>query len=442
MNVIIIGGVAAGMSAASKLKRLNPNAKITVFEKGQDVSYGACGMPYHLSGVIEKENSLIARTAEAFNEQGIEVKLEHTVVGVDPSTKLVRVLHQGEEHEVHYDHLIVATGAGAIRLPVPGKNLHNIHVLNSLEDARQLKAALNSAQKVAVIGGGFIGVEVAENLLHMKKDVVLIERLPHILPTYDEALSSLAKKALIDAGLTLRLEETVTSYEGESQVSRVVTDQGYYDVDLVIEAIGVRPNTRFLEGSSLAQLKNGAIVVDKHMRTSDPFIYAAGDCVAYPHKLKREPSFVPLGTHANKGGRIIAETLMGEGTEFQPILGSGIVKVMDLGLARTGLTLKEALDEGYDAGQVEVKARNQAGYYPGAKPIYIHLVYERKRCVLLGAQMVGEKGVGDRINILALAIHSVTKIRDIAFLDMAYSPPFSPVWDPIQVACNQIKCSD
>lgn len=440
MKILIIGGVAAGMSAASKLKRLNPQAHITVFEKGSDVSYGACGMPYHLSGIIEKEHSLIARTAQAFNDQGIEVKLEHTVTLVEPAKKQIRTEHQGIEQTHTYDQLIVASGAGAIRLPVPGKTLENIHVLNSLEDARQLKKALVSAKKIAIIGGGFIGVEVAENLLHMNKDVLLIERLERILPTYDEALSTLAQDALIGAGLTLRLAETVKAYEGDTAVKKVVTDQGDYEVDLVIEAIGVRPNTSFLKDSGLNLLGNGAIVVDTHMRTSDPFIYAAGDCVAYPHKLKKTPSFVPLGTHANKGGRVIAEALMGEETSFQPILGSGIVKVMDLALARTGLTLEEAQSEGYEAAQVEVKARNQAGYYPGAKPIYIHLVYDVKRCVLLGAQMAGEKGVGDRINILALAIQSETLIRDIAFLDMAYSPPFSPVWDPIQVACNQIKC--
>ena len=440
MRVVIIGGVAAGMSAASKLKRLRKNVEIIAYEKGGDLSYGACGMPYHLSDVIPKESSLVARTVDDFKQQDITVHTFHTVKKVKPTTKTLIIEHQNKTFEDHYDVLIVASGAGAIQLPVPGRNLENIHVLNSLEDTRQLKTQLQTAKKVAIIGGGFIGVEVAENLLHMNKEVVLIERLPQILPTYHSRLSALAQEALEKGGLTIRLNETVESYEGTLAVTRVHTDQGSYEVDLVVEAIGVRPNTDFLEGTDIKRLRNGAIVVDEQMRTSDPFIYAAGDCVAYPHKLKKAPSFVPLGTHANKGGRIIAENIAGQKTAFQPILGSGIVKVMDLALARTGLSLKEAQEEGYAVDHVEVQARNQAGYYPGATKIYLDLVYDTKRCVLLGAQLAGEKGVSDRINILALAIQNETNIRDIAFLDMAYSPPFSPVWDPIQVACNQIKC--
>lgn len=440
MKVVIIGGVAAGMSAASKLRRLNPQATLVVYEKGNDLSYGACGMPYVLSDVIEDINTLVARTVEDFAAQDITVHTQHEVLRIDPTTQSLRVRHGEKEFDDTYDVLIIGSGASAIRLPVPGADLKGLHVLNSLDDLRHLKSALDEAQTIAVIGGGFIGIEVIENLVHMGKDVHLIERLPHVLPQFDPAVTEHALNRLNAHGVHVHCDETLTHYAGTSRVTQVHTDKGHYVVDLVIEAIGVRPNTQFCEGTSIVRLANGAIVVDEQMRTSLPNIYATGDCVAYPHRLRKDPAFVPLGTHANKGGRVIAETIAGIDARFNGVISSGIVKVFEDTFAKTGLRYEEAIQEGYKAAFVDVKARNQAGYYPGATPIHMRLVYDRERCVLLGAQLVGEKGVSDRINILALAIAHEIKVYDIAQLDMAYSPPFSPVWDPIQVACNQIKC--
>ncbi len=440
MKIVVIGGVAAGMSAASKLRRLKPEDTLVVYEKGNDLSYGACGMPYVLSDVIEDIDSLVARTVDDFAAQNITVHTEHEVIAIDSDKQTLRVRHHDTEFTETYDALIIGSGASAIRLPVPGADLQGLHVLNSLDDLRHLKSALEKAKTVAVIGGGFIGIEVIENLVHKGLKVHLIERLPNVLPQFDAALTEHALKLLKTHHVEVHLEETVSQYEGESSVTHVSTDKGRYAVDLVIEAIGVRPNTQFCEGTAIARLRNGAIIVDDQMRTNVANIYATGDCVAYPHRLKKEPAFVPLGTHANKGGRVIAQTIAGFESRFNGVLGSGIVKVFDDAFAKTGLSYDEAIQEGYPAAYVDVKARNQAGYYPGAQPIQMRLVYDTERCVLLGAQMVGQKGVSDRINILALAIAHAIKVQDIAQLDMAYSPPFSPVWDPLQVACNQIPC--
>ena len=439
MKVIVIGGVAAGMSAAAKLKRLSKDTTIVVYEKGSDLSYGACGMPYYLSDIIKDEQSLIARTQEAFIADGIDVFINHEVIEVKPEDKKIVVKHKNQTFEDTYDKLIIATGAHAIRLPVDGSELSGIHVLNSLEDAKQLKKALQNAQNIAVIGAGFIGVEVAENLVHMHKNIYMIERLDQVLNIYDKSMSMHAQKALEDAGVHLKLSENLKSYEGNTHVQKVVTDKNTYAVDLVIEAIGVRPNTKFLENTGIKRLKNGAIIVNDKMETSIKDIYAAGDCVAYHDNLKNTHVYVPLGTHANKTGRVIASNIAGIPEKFQGIIGSNVVKVMDLTVAKTGLTMKEVEDLKLGYKCVDVTAKNQAGYYPGAEKIYMRIVYDPKTYILKGAQLIGKKGVSSRINIMALAISKEITAKDFSQLDLAYAPPFSPVWDPLQIATNQIK---
>ncbi len=445
MKVIVIGGVAAGMSAASKLKRNKPDTSITVYEYGEDLSYGACGMPYYISDLIPKEKALIARTKSEFKERGIDVKTSHKVISVEPNKKSVTVknLKTGESFSDDFDKLIIASGASAIRLPVKGKESKRIKVLSSLEDARDLKHVLtqNPVKNVAVIGGGFIGIEMVENLVEMGINAHLIEMQDQVLPGYDKDMMAHVQTHIEKKGVKLYLNQTVSQYETTDDAITVHTDQETISVDYVIEAIGVKPNTQFLENSGIKRIKNGAILVNDKNETSHQDIYSAGDCASVYHRLKDTyESYIPLGTHANKAGRIIAEQLSGNDERFKGVIGSSILKAFDLTVAKTGLTEKEALSLNLNYGSQTVKVANQAGYYPGAKPIHMKVIYDKDTCIIKGAQMVGEKGIEGRINIFASIIWNENTAKDVSSMDLAYAPPFSPVWDSIQIATNQIKC--
>ncbi len=441
MKTIIIGGVAAGMSAASKLRRLDEKAVIHVYEKGTDLSYAGCGMPYYLGDVITEERKLIARFKEDFEKNDINVFLNHEVVKVDSFRKTIEILDKTNNKikTDNYDKLVIATGTKAYRTNVPGSELVEVFVLNSLQDMRDLKEKLEDVNSVAIIGGGYIGLEVADNLILKGKKVHIIERLPQILNTFDREVAEKAAAELVRLGVEIHVGESVKEYERQAAETIVHTDKNKYKVDLVIEAIGVKPNTDFLKDSRINMAKNGAIIVNDYMETSIRDIYAAGDCVLYKHLLKHENVFVPLGTHANKSGRVVAENIAGNRMKFPGIIGSNILKVGELTFAKTGLGIDEAeaLKLGYEF--VDVQARNQAGYYPGAKKIFIRIVYDPRTKVLKGAQLVGEKGVSDRINIMALAITKELTAHEFSQMDFAYSPPYATVWDALQIATNQIK---
>ncbi len=445
MRVVIIGGVAAGMSAASKLKRLNKDAEIIVYEKGRDVSYGACGMPYFISDVISDESKLIARTVDAFKDRGIDVNINHEVTNINTEQKTVRV-HQLTEDavfETPYDVLIIATGAHGIRLPIEGKDLNGIHTLNSLEDARNLKPyTMDSTVKhVTVVGAGFIGLEVVESFLMQGKKVTLIERENQLLPAYDKDILEPVETMLKQAGVQLLLGQTVQAYEGDQTIKRVITEDKTIETDLVLEAIGVRPNTAWLEDTPIERLQNGAVIVNNQFKTNIKDIYAAGDCATVPHALLgQQPVYVPLGTHANKGGRIIAEVMSGLDHYFPGVIGSNQLKCVDYEIAKTGLSEKEAKHHDIATKSVLIKAKNQAGYYPGAESLHVKLTVQKDNCQILGAQLVGKKGAALRINTIAVAIQQKMTAQDFALLDLAYAPPFSPVYDPLLIAAQQIKC--
>lgn len=441
MKTIIIGGVAAGMSAASKLRRLDKDAIIHVYEKGSDLSYGACGMPYYLGGLIENEEKLIARTKSDFEKKNIKVFLKHEFVKVNPKAKTIEVknLEQNKIINDKYDKLVIAVGTKANQTNILGTDKANIQVLNKLSDARKLKPLIDKAKSVAIIGGGYIGLEIAENLAHLGKKVDIIERLPQLLPIYDKVIAKKAQTALEAIGVNIYLEENLEEYLQKNNKTIIKTNKNSFEEDLVIEAIGVRPNTEFLKDIGLDMLSNGAIIVNDKMETSLKDIYAGGDCVSYHHLLTNKNVFVPLGTHANKAGRVIAENIAGNKESFSGIVGSNIIKVDKLAIAKTGLGYQEAKRENFNYEYVDITAKNQAGYYPGAKEIFIRIVYEPKTGILKGAQIVGEKGVSSRINIMALAITKGLTAKEFSGLDLAYAPPFSPVWDPLQIATNQIK---
>jgi NADPH-dependent 2,4-dienoyl-CoA reductase/sulfur reductase-like enzyme len=441
MKTIIIGGVAAGMSAASKLRRLDENAEIIVYEKGHDLSYGGCGMPYFLGDLIKDENKLIARTKDQFESKGIQVFTGHEVIALNSKGKSIKVknLENQETFDDHYDKLVIATGTKANRTNVPGSDEIDVFVLNQLEDARQIKQAMDGVLEIAIIGGGYIGLEIAENFAHLGVKVHIIEMAKHLLVVYDRDVAKKAQETLENIGVNIYLEEGLDSYQKDKGRIQVKTNKRTIHVDMVIESIGVRPNTGFLKDSGIEMLKNGAIITNAHMQTNIEDIYAAGDCVAYDHIITGQKSFVPLGTHANKTGRIIAENIAGQPSEFKGIIGSNIIKVDDYAFAKTGVGIDEAKRLNLNYDYVDIKAKNQSGYYPGAEPIFVRLVYDKETKVIKGAQLYGKKGVSDRINIMALAILNQVTAEDFAQSDFAYAPPFSPVWDPLLIAANQIK---
>jgi len=441
MKVIIIGGVAAGMSAAAKLRRLDKNAVIKVYEKGNDLSYSGCGMPYYLGDIVSDEKKLIARYKEDFTKIGVDVFLKHEVTKLNPKEKSVTVkdLTNGEEFIDYYDKLLIATGTVANRTNAPGSDQAKIYVLNQLDDMRYLKKEVIKGKTVAIIGGGYIGIEVAENLAHQGLNVSIVELGNQLLTVYDQAVALKAQEALEAKDVKIHLQERLLGYEVTNNKTIVKTDKSSFEVDFVIEAIGVRPNTAFLKETGIEMLRNGAIVINDHCETSLENVYSAGDCAAYHHLIKNELAYVPLGTHANKTGKIAAENMAGLDVSFKGIVGSNIIKVVDLAFAKTGMGIDEAKRLGLDYDFVDVIAKNQTGYYPGAKDLFMRIVYERETGILKGAQLVGEKGVSDRINIMALAITKSLTAKEFSQLDFAYAPPFSPVWDPLQVATNQIK---
>lgn len=438
MRTVIIGGVAAGMSAASKLKRLNPNCEVVVFERGKETSYGACGLPYYISGVNKDENLLRIRTADAFIASGIDLRLCHEVLAVDSAHKSVQVknLTTGEESFCSYDQLVIATGADSILPPWPGSTLNNIFTLKSIEDANCIRAAAQQAQRIAVIGGGYIGLEMVEAFHKMGKEVLLFEKDSHVLTSFDVEFSELVEAGLAPYVAALHTNESVVGFEGKDTVQRIVTNKGIYEVDLVLVAVGVRPNTGFLQGCNLATLDNGALLIDEMMRTSIPNIWAAGDCASVRHKLLQKDVYIPLATNANKQGRYLAENIAGQHHAYLTALGTAMIKIGEMELGRTGLSEKEAIVNNVAYLTTIIQNTDHAPYYPGGEDITIKLVFSAESGVVLGAQLFGRQGVALRTDVMAACISAGMTVKQVGELDFGYAPPYAMPWDALHVAAN------
>jgi NADPH-dependent 2,4-dienoyl-CoA reductase/sulfur reductase-like enzyme len=443
MKVIVIGGVAAGMSAASKLKRVLEQTEITVYEKGGYLSYGACGLPYFLADYFDDDTKMIARTKEDFEKMGISCRLHHEVIKVIPDLKQVMIknLITGEIFHDSYDKLMVASGAPAVLPPFEGIGLDNIETLKTMEDGLRLKAlfAKDNIKRVAIVGGGYIGVEMSEALRAIGKETYVIQSGDRVLKPFDREFSEMAGKEMEKNGVRLILGERVKSFSGYQAVNKVITDKSEYDVDFVLVALGVRPDLSFLEGLDYEKAENGAILVDAEMRTSIEDVYAAGDCAAINHMIKDKHAYIALGTTANKGGRIAGENIAGAHVKYVGTLGSAAIKVFDLELARTGLGETEALEAGLDFKTVVVKAPSSANYYPGASPLLIKVIYENGSGRILGAQAAGTKGAVHRVDMFAIAIQANMTTDDLGNADLCYAPPFASVWDAVNIACNAAK---
>ncbi|MEA3321900.1 MAG: CoA-disulfide reductase [Bacillota bacterium] len=443
-HVVIIGGIAGGMSAASKLRRLDETVKISVFEKDEYVSYGACGLPYYISGVTESHEDLLARTVEEFEERDIQVHIHHEVTKVDSSNKRVKVknLESGEETYVHYDKLLISTGAKPIVPPFIPTEASNVHTLKTLNDGIKMRKFYQdeSIKKVGIIGGGYIGMELVEAMVELGKEVFVIELQNQILPNYDEEIAKIISESLHDR-VGIRTGEEVKELKmSEGKVTSIVTDKSSYEVDAVIVNIGIKPNTEFVKELGLEMLENGAIIVNSHQETSIKSIYAAGDCATSNHLLLNKPVNIALGTTANKHGRVAADNLAGIPSTFDGILGTNVVKILEWTAAMTGITEKQAKQESLDVEKIVIKTNNHASYYPGAENIHIKLVYEKESLKLLGAQLIGkDESIAKRLDVYATAITCGLTTKQIGMLDLSYAPPFATVWDAVQVAANAAK---
>ncbi len=440
-KVVIIGGVAAGMSAAAKLQRKDPTIELTVFEQGRYVSYGACGLPYFLAGDIPQASQLIARTEEEFIEDGINLLTKRKVLAIKPASRLVDVLNLNTDRQEQYayDQLIMATGAEAIIPPLSGRELSNIRVLRTLDDGIAIKRILQdpSCRQVIVVGGGYIGVEIAECLARSGKQITVIEMEERILTNFGQGMSELALACLKEKGVTIRTGEKVQAFNGQVKVKEVITDQASYPADLVIVAVGVKPRSYLAEATGLETGVKGAIKVDRYLRTSQPEIYAAGDCAETYHQLLGYNSYLPLGTVANKQGRLLGENLYSAAQKpFAGAAGTSITRVFELGLARTGLSEEEAIREGYRVDSIFARVSDRAAYMPGIEPMHVSLIYTLNEGRILGAQVAGRGDVAKRIDIAVLAIMQRMTVQDLSRGDFAYSPPFAPVWDPFLIAAR------
>ncbi len=443
MKTIIIGGTAAGTSAAVKVQKMAQDPEVVIYEKGDLVSFGACGLPYFVGDFFAEESKMIARSKEAFEKQGISIRLHHEVTAVDTAAKKVTVknLDTGTEFEDNYDKLMVASGSRVILPPVARVDFDNLFTLKTMSDGIKVKTALAdpAVKNVTVVGGGFIGIEFTEALLHQGKEVRIIQLDDRLMKdSFDEEFTELLEAKMAEANVDVRVGEAVTGFEGDTAIKAVVTDKGRYETDLVLIAIGVRPANDFL-GDEFSKLKNGALIVDEQGRTNVADVWAAGDNATVKHQVTGEDKYIPLATGANKLGRIAGESIAGADTAYPGTLGTSGVKFTDLELARTGLTETDAENLGLDYKAVVINDKNQTDYYPGQKDIRVKLVYEKETRRLLGGQIGGEKGAALRIDVLAAAIAAKMTTADLGMLDLMYAPPFARTWDVLNIAGNVAK---
>lgn len=440
MKVIVIGGVAAGMSAASKIIREVKDVELIVFEKTNEVSYGACGLPYYISGVNNNEELLRIKRADKFIKSGIDLRMMTEVTNIDFDNKKVEVkdLVNNKEYSETYDKLIIASGASPVIPNLEGKDLENVFTLKTIEDANRIKAASKGKKNVVIVGAGYIGMELVETFKLMDMNIRVIEMMNKVLPNFDEEITNIVHDYLVGEGVNIHVSEKVTKIVGNNgQVSGVVTDKGEYPADIVIMSVGVRPNTSFVN-NKLEMLPNGAIVVNKNMETSIEDVYAAGDCATVYHKILGKNTFIALGTNANKQGKLLGELISGKEIDFKGVLGTSFAKILDMEIGSTGISEKQAKVENIEYDTVFVTGLSHAPYYPTPSDISVKLIYDKDKKIL-GAQLVGKQGVALRTGILATCIWNGMTTDEVAYLDLGYAPPFAYVWDVINIAASVAK---
>lgn len=434
------------MSAASKLRRLDKDSEIIVLEKGTETSYGACGLPYYISGANNDLDLMRIRKKEDFEKQNIHIRFNHEVVEIDANGKTLKVndLVSKKPIEEKYDKLVIASGASPIIPNIDGikKDLKNIFTVKTLSDGEKIKNYLskNDINNVIIAGAGYIGLEMVEACYELGKKVTLIEMQDNLLNSVDKEIADIIHKNLSEKHIDVRLSERIEKIDSECDyVTKVTTNKDTIKTDVLILATGARPNTSFLKNTGMSLAQNGAVIVNKKMESSISGIYAGGDCSLINHKLLQKDKYLPLGTNANKQGKLIAENIAGSDKEFPGALGTAAIKIIDLEIGRTGLSEKEAEENGIKYNSVFVNAPIHAPYYPGNSDLAIKLVYDPDTKVIIGAQVAGEKGAALRANMLAIMIDSKYTADEVMNLDLLYAPSFSYVWDAVQIAAGQIK---
>jgi NADPH-dependent 2,4-dienoyl-CoA reductase/sulfur reductase-like enzyme/rhodanese-related sulfurtransferase len=440
-RVLIVGGVAGGASTAARLRRLDETAEIVVFDRGPYVSFANCGLPYFVGDVIVDETKLLVATPQLLRDRfAIEVRTEHEVRSIDRERRVIRVrdLRGGGEADEPYDVLVLAPGASAIRPPFPGVDLPGIFSVRTIPDSRRVRAWIEEkqAQSAVVVGGGFIGLEMAENLAHRGLAVTLVERADQVMPPLDPEMAYLVEEQLRARGVDVRLGAGVTRFEADGTRIVVTTDAGAaVTADFVILAIGVKPETGLARAAGLDLGGSGGIRVDEQMCTSDPAIYAVGDAVETLDFVTGAAQVVPLAGPANRQGRIAADAIAGRAPRFRGVQGTAVCGAFGLTIAMTGASersLRRALVEDYEC--VYLHPGHHVGYYPGAKAIHLKVIFRRRDGRLLGAQAVGEEGTEKRIDVLAVAIQLGATVHDLAEVELCYAPQFGAAKDPVNLA--------
>ncbi|MFF1718639.1 FAD-dependent oxidoreductase [Streptomyces sviceus] len=445
-RLVVIGGDAAGMSAASQARRMRDpdELEIVAFERGHFTSYSACGIPYWVGGDVAGPDQLIARTPEEHRERGIDLRMRTEVTEIDVNGQRVRArdLDSGAQSWTSYDKLVIATGARPIRPDMPGADAPGVHGVQTLDDGQALIDTLahTRGRRAVVVGAGYIGVEMAEALINRDYEVTVLNRGSEPMSTLDPDMGRLVHEAMEGLGITMVNDTEVTKVlTGEDgRVRAVATQDAEYPADVVVLGIGVRPETTLAKAAGLPLGEHGGLLTDLAMRVrGHENIWAGGDCVEVLDLVSGQERHIALGTHANKHGQVIGTGVGGGYATFPGVVGTAVSKVCDLEIARTGLREKDARRVGLQFVSVTIESTSRAGYYPGATPMTVKMLAERRTGRLLGVQIVGREGAGKRVDIAAVALTAGMTVERMTALDLGYAPPFSPVWDPVLVAARK-----
>ena len=442
-RIVIIGGVAAGMKSAAKARRQDPDASIQVFTDEEYISYAGCGEPYYIADEFSEREKLLSRTPDQVKQvHNIDVQTKHRVTKIDPQAKEIEVenLETNEYMRVPYDALVIGTGARTVMPPIPGRELKGVHVLRTMPDTFGIRDHVDTGQvnKAVVVGGGYIGLEMVESLVARGVEVTVVEMMPQLAPPYDADVAAHIKNELENQGVDVRLETKLEEIIGtpEQGVTAVRASGQEIPAQLVLMAVGVRPNVELAKEAGIALGETGAIKVDERMQTNMPGIYAGGDCVECIHRVSGKPVWVPLGSTANKQGRVIGINVTGGNATFPGILSTAIFRVFSKNVARTGLIERECRELGYDYETAIVPVNDKPGYMPGSAQVIIKLIAEKGSRKVLGAQVWGPGNCDKPVDIIATSLCFNGKVDDLMQLDLAYAPPYSPALSNVITAAN------
>lgn len=438
METLIIGGVAGGASAAARLRRLDEKAEIIILERGEFISFANCGLPYYIGGDITEKSKLTLQTPQSFKSRfNIDVRVwsEAVSVNADKKTVTVKNINTGEVYEESYDNLILSPGAAPIRPNIEGMDSEKVFTLRNIPDTYRIKEYIDEKKpaRAVIVGGGYIGVEMAENLKQAGLDVTIVELADHLIAPLDFDMAADVHRYIKSQGISLALSNGITGIKENENGLTVELNHGSVETDMIIMSVGVRPDTAFLRDSGVELNNRGSIVVNDRMQTNIPDVYAVGDAVVVKNFITKEAAFIPLAGPANKQGRIAADNICGIPSEYRGTQGSAVLKLFDMTVATTGLNEKAAAEAGYDYDKTYTYSASHASYYPGSSMLSVKVLWDKATLKILGAQIVGFDGVDKRMDVLATAIRFGAKVTDLTDLELCYAPPFGSAKDPVNM---------